>query len=83
MYVVFVAPLMFAHPLEPLALDCHWTVHVPVPPLGDAVSVTLPPTQTIEDDGVMLTVGSGVTVTVAVFDVAASQPPPVHEYVAR
>ncbi len=56
---------MFAHPLVPVALDCHCTVHVPVPPLGVAVRVTLPPTQTVEEDGVMLTEGSGVTVTLA------------------
>ncbi|MBV6425715.1 MAG: hypothetical protein KIPDCIKN_00205 [Haliscomenobacter sp.] len=74
---------MFAHPLVPVALDCHCNVHVPVPPLGVAVNVTLPPTQTVDEDGVMLTEGSGVTVTEAVFDVAASQPPPVQLYVAR
>ena len=56
---------MFAHPLVPVALDCHCTVHVPVPPLGVAVNVTLPPTQTVDEDGVMLTAGSGVTVTLA------------------
>ncbi|MBV6429600.1 MAG: hypothetical protein KIPDCIKN_04160 [Haliscomenobacter sp.] len=56
---------MFAHPLVPVALDCHCTVHVPVPPLGVAVNVTLPPTQTVDEDGVMLTEGSGVTVTLA------------------
>ena len=74
---------MFAHPLVPVALDCHCTVHVPVPPLGVAVNVTLPPTQTVDEDGVMETDAPSITVTLALFDVAASQPPPVQLYVAR
>ncbi len=48
----------------PLALDCHWTVHVPVPPLGDAVKVTEPPRQIPAEEGEMFTEGSGTTVTI-------------------
>ena len=74
---------MFAQPLVPVVLDCHWIVQVPVPPAGVAVMVAVPPTQTVVEAGVMLIVGSGVTITVAVLEVAGSQPPPVQEYVAR
>ena len=74
---------MFAQPLVPVALDCHCTVHVPVPPLGVAVKVTLPPTQTVEADGVMETAAPSITVTLALFDVAASDTPHAQLYVAR
>jgi hypothetical protein len=52
-------------------------VQVPVPFDGVAVKVTVPPTQTVDEEGVMLIVGSGVTTTVATLDAAASQPLPV------
>ena len=72
-----VAPLMSVQLLVPFGLDCHWIVHVPVPPLVVAVSVTLPPSHTVLFDGLMLTVGPGSTTIVAVFEVDALQPPPV------
>ena len=63
--MVFVALVMFVHPLVPVALDCHWIVHVPVPPPGVAVNVTLPPTHTEAEEGAILIEGSEITVKIA------------------
>ena len=57
----------------PVALDCHWIVHVPVPPPGVAVSVALPPTHTEEEEGAILMEGSAVTVKIAALLVTAGQ----------
>jgi hypothetical protein len=68
---------MFVHgPVEDVPL-CHWIVQVPVPFDGVAVKVTVPPTQTVDEEGVMLMPGPGVTTTVATLEAAASQPLPV------
>ncbi len=39
-------------------LDCHWIVHMPVPPAVVAVNVALPPTHTVWGPAVIEIVGS-------------------------
>lgn len=54
-------------------------VHVPAPPVVVALRVTCPPIHTLDDVGLMETVGSGATVTAAVLETPGSQLLPVQE----
>ena len=79
----FMAAVIFVHGPPNEVARCHCMAQVPVPPFNEADNIAVPPTQTSLSLGVMLILGPGVTTTVAVLEVAASQPPPVHVYVAR
>ena len=63
---MLVAPTIFDHVDRATGLDCHCTVHVPVPPFGVAESVILPPTQIVGAVVTTDTVGSATTTTLAV-----------------
>lgn len=65
LYVLLLEPT-FVQPLVPLALLCHWIVQAPVPPDTFAVSVTASPMHAVLLVGVILIVGSGVTVSVPI-----------------
>jgi len=74
-YVDVVAPLpplTFAHPVEPSADCCHWIV--PVWPL--TLTVVVLPVQIVLEAAVAVPpTDAGLTVTVAVVELAAAQAP--------
>ena len=56
---------------------CHCIVHVPVPPVYEAVKTTPPPTQMVDSGTDAVTIGSVTTVIVIVVEVTLLQPLPV------
>ena len=80
--MLFSVPTFVHGPVEDVPL-CHCMVQVPVPFDGVAVKVTVSPMHTVEEEGVMLIVGSGVTVTVRQLLIAVQAMPLSVEVVTR
>lgn len=66
-----------------VVLVCHCIVQVPAPLTGMAVKVTEPPVQTVLEEGEILIVGVGFTITSAKMDVIGLQLLLAQEYTIR